>query len=225
MLKTYIRYVHNRPFEAGLSPKQLEYRRLFRNRQLALFCFLGAPATLLVLKQSAIPMKEMFNQILTLGGGSQVENGGSQVENTNSKFIPSNSTLFFILSNLNKKIPNSIKIIFKMLILIIFLLKLWGFSLLPLFFLNFAYILKIVYYTVCPLIIGYHLFNLYLLHKFNTKKIDLKKCEILPEFVLNWLKGIELMSSSAPGIKELKTDSYIEITIYLIILILIILIT
>jgi hypothetical protein len=215
MLKTYMKYVHNRPMEAGLSPGQMEHRRLMRNRKLGLFCLLGAPLTIFLLKSSAIPMKEMFN--LTIGGGSQVENN-----NSNSNFINSNNTLLLFLSNLNKKIPSWIKILFRFLFLTILVLKLLGYSLLSVFLIN-TYIFKIVYYISCSLVISYHLLSLYLLHKFSTKNIKISA--VFPEFVINWLKGIELMSSSTPGIKEFKTNCYMEITVYIIILIVTVLIT
>ena len=158
-------------------------------------------------------MKEKLN--LTIGGGSQVENN-------NSNFINSNNTLLLFLSNLNKKIPSWIKILFRFLFLTILVLKLLGYSLLSVFLIN-TYIFKIVYYISCSLVIYYHLLSLYLLHKFSTKNIKISA--VFPEFVINWLKGIELMSSSTPGIKEFKTNCYMEITVYIIILIVTVLIT
>ena len=50
----------------------------------------------------------------------------------------------------------------------------------------------------------------------------MKNCEILPEFLINWLKGIEFMSTTVPSIKEFKPESYIQLTIYSILLILVI---
>ncbi len=92
ILKSYMKFVHNRPMEKGLNASQLEIRKLGRNRQLGLFCLIGAPLTMLFLRASTIPMKDMFT--LSVGGESQVA-----TNNNNSNLI--NSTLF--LSTLLKK--------------------------------------------------------------------------------------------------------------------------
>jgi hypothetical protein len=100
LIKSYMKYVHNRPMDKYVTPKNIEAQKLLRNRQLGLFCILGAPITMLILRSTAIPIKEMFNLTsLTIGGGSQLANNDS---NSNSNSI--NSILF--LSYLNKKIPS-----------------------------------------------------------------------------------------------------------------------
>ena len=71
VLKSYIRYVHNRPMDVGLSPSLLEHKRVIRNRQLALFCIIGAPLTMFLLRSSAIPLTNMFS--LSIGGESHLE--------------------------------------------------------------------------------------------------------------------------------------------------------
>ena len=51
ILKSYIRYVHNRPLGVGLSPSLLEHIRVIRNRQLAFFClFNRAPLTMILFR-------------------------------------------------------------------------------------------------------------------------------------------------------------------------------
>jgi hypothetical protein len=91
VLKSYMKYIHRRPLPIGQSPIEMERLKVMRNRQLALFCILGAPLTMGLLKASSVPMKEMIT----------VSIGGSQEANSNSNLI--NSTLF--LSNLINKIP------------------------------------------------------------------------------------------------------------------------
>jgi hypothetical protein len=173
LIKTSMKYVHNRPLESGLSLKQREYRLLMRNRQLGIFCILGAPLTAYLLKSSAIPMKEMFN--LTIGGESH---GGSNNSNLN------NSTLFLFFSNLNKKIPRYIKIFFRFLFLSLLVLNLLGFSFFSLILIKtYTYIWNLVFYIGCPLVISYQLLSLYLLHKFTKKKIKIP--QVLPEFLIN----------------------------------------
>jgi hypothetical protein len=172
LIKNYMKYVHNRPWDVGINAPKIEAQKLIRNRHLGLFCILGAPITMLILRSTAIPIKEMFNiTSITVGGDSQVANN-------NSNSI--NSILF--LSYLNKKIPSWLKIFFKFLFVTILVLKLLGFSFLSVFSINIYYI-KVAYYIIFSLIICYHLLNLYLLHKFSNKKI--KILEVLPEFVIN----------------------------------------
>ena len=50
IIKSYIRYVHNRPLGVGLSPSLLEHQRVIRNRKLAFFCLIGAPLTMILLR-------------------------------------------------------------------------------------------------------------------------------------------------------------------------------
>lgn len=167
IIKSYMKYVHNRPMDVGITSQAFETQKILRNRQLGLFCIIGAPLAMLLLRSTAIPIKDMFT--LTIGGESQVAN-------SNSNSI--NSIIF--LSYLNKKIPNWLKIFFKILFVTILVLKLLGFSFLSVFSINIYYI-KVAYYIICSLIIFYHLLCLYLLHKIVNK--NLKILEVLPEFV------------------------------------------
>lgn len=172
ILKTYIKHVHHRPIEAGFSKTQRESIKLMRNRQLGIFCILGAPLTMFLLRFSAIPIKELYS--LSIGGDSPVANNNS---NSNSNTI--NSILF--LSYLNKKIPRWLKILFKILFVTILVLKLLGFSFLSVFSINVFYI-KVGYYILFSLIICYYLLSLYLLHKFSKK--NMKILDVLPEFLI-----------------------------------------
>jgi hypothetical protein len=204
LLKTYIRHIHNRPFDVGISSQKIAAQKIVRNRQLGLFCILGAPLTMLILRFSAIPIKDMFS--LSIGGDSLVGNS-----NSNSDTI--NSILF--LSSLNKKIPKWLKILFKFLFVTIIVLKLLGFSFLSVLSINVFYI-KVAYYILFSLIICYHLLSLYLLHKFSKK--NMKILEVWPEFLIKRLKEIEMMSTTKAEIKEFKTNCYMEISVYLILM-------
>jgi hypothetical protein len=77
--------------DVGINARQTDLIRVMRNRQLGLFCLIGAPLTMFLLRSSTTPLKEMFT--LTIGGESQVENNNSNLNN---------SSLFLFLSNLNK---------------------------------------------------------------------------------------------------------------------------
>lgn len=95
ILKSYIKYVHNRPMELGLNPNQIESRKLLKNRQLGLLCVFGIPLTLWAVRTASVGLKDCFT--VNVGGV-----GGSEGANNNSNFI--NSILF--LSNLIKKIQD-----------------------------------------------------------------------------------------------------------------------
>lgn len=163
VVKTYINRVHNRPFAIGLSRSELNLQRKTRRTQLAIFCVLGAPLVVSLLRVSAVSFKDMFD--LTIGGNSQAANNNSNTVNS-----------IIFLSYLNKKIPSWLKISFNILFVTIIVLKLFGFSIgsafLSILSIN-AYYIKVAYYTIFSLIICYDLLNLYLLHKFSNQSIKI----------------------------------------------------
>ena len=60
VMRSYFRYVHNRPFAADLSVEQKAKELKFRNRSLAAFAIIGAPLTVYLLRISSITNKDMF---------------------------------------------------------------------------------------------------------------------------------------------------------------------
>jgi len=87
------------------------------------------------------------------------------------------------------------------------------------FFFNNSYYLKIYLQISCSLVIIYQLLNIGLLYNFIKKNPKIP--EYLPEFIINWLKEFEEMSKFPKSFfKEFKTTAYIEIALYLTILIL-----
>jgi hypothetical protein len=54
---------------------------------------------------------------------------------------------------------------------------------------------------------------------------NLKISEVLPQFLINWLKEIETSSSTKEGIKEFKKTCYTEIWIYTVMFIIFILVS
>lgn len=213
ILKTYLNRVHNRPFDITLSKSEINYQRIVRNKQLAFFFVIGAPLVMSMLRVTAVSFKDIFD--LTIGGYSQAAN-------TNSNTV--NSIIF--LSSLNKKIPSWLKISFKILFVTIIILKLFGFSIgsafLSVLSIN-AYYIKVAYYTIFSLRILYNLLILYLLHRFSNQSI--KILDVLPEFLIQRLKDIEMMSKTKAGIKEFKTTLYLDISVYLILMCIVIIIT
>jgi hypothetical protein len=79
-----------------------------------------------------------------------------------------------------------------------------------------VFYIKVAYYTIFSLRICYNLLNIYLLHKFINKSI--KILEVLPEYLIKRLKEIEMMSTTKAEIKEFKTNCYLDICVYLILM-------
>ena len=125
-----------------------------KNRNLFLFAFFGAPLTLGLIKASSSSLKDIVTIKFPLSSELQLDNNNSI----------SNNSLFMLISNLNKKIPNCLKLFFRLLLLSILVIKLLGFSVIEI--LNSTYYIKIYLYVSCSLVIIYQLSNLYLLHKF-----------------------------------------------------------
>lgn len=210
ILKSYMKYVHNRPYQNDISMQRRNLEQSLRRRNLALFVFLGAPLILFssFARGISIPMKNM--------GSIEVLSGNTiSGEETDSLRQMKTSDLFLILSNLNKKIPDIVKLIFKLFLVILIVLKLFGVNFIDLFF-NLNY-LRIYFYVSVSLVIIYQLLNLYLISLFSRKKI--KIFEFLPEFFINWLKEFEFMVKSQDSLKAFKQMCYIELFIYVSLLI------
>lgn len=60
MMKTYHKYVYNRPYPSGLNPSQLLVQSRRREISLALFAFLGAPVAMIVLRKASILGKDVI---------------------------------------------------------------------------------------------------------------------------------------------------------------------
>ena len=90
---------------------------------------------------------------------------------------------------------------------------------------NSTYYLRLYIYTISSLSITFQLLNLYFLHKFSNSNGQSKISEVLPNFIIKWLKGIEIMSSTKEGIHSLKEECYIQISLYIVIIIFVTLIS
>lgn len=209
LLKSYMKYVHTRPYKPNLTLLDKNLEQSVRNRQLAIYLMFGIPLTLFVLRKSGNLYKDMASINFPLGSSTD-----SQTDNNISN---NNSSLFLLLSNITKKIPSWVKLFFRLLLLTILVLKLLGISILE--FLNCTLYIKIYSYITCSLLISYQLLNLYLLQKFSNNN-NIKIPEVLPNFIINWLKEFEIIGSKKKNINNFKQIYYIEISIYLVILIL-----
>lgn len=207
LLRSYMKYVHNRPFENNLSIDESKYQKGIRRRNLAAFVLVGAPLILFGLKTFAIPLKDF--------GSIEVLTGKSNSSESFATSKVSTSGLFLILSKLNDRVPDLVKLIFKLFLFILIVLKLFGLNLIDIF-MNVNY-LRIYSYLSVSVVIMYQLLNLYLLYLFSKKNI--KIFEFLPEFLINWLKEFEYMSKTQDRIKAYKNMCYIELFLYICILI------
>jgi hypothetical protein len=131
--------------------------------------------------------------------------------------IWSSNALFLLIKNIYKKIPVRVKLLVNLIIIFLIVLKLLGLTL-PTSILDVLfniYYLKIYIYILTSLFTIYQLVNLYLIYKFMNNNIKIP--ELLPEFLINWLKEYEVFKSSKTGIKEYKNMCYTQISIYLVI--------
>ena len=212
LLRSYVKYIHNKPLPQSLTGLQKEMHLKIRNRNLILFLLVGAPLTLHSIRSSGNLYKDMFNVNFNLTSSTDLQTDNN-ISNNN---ISNNSSFFLLLSNINKKLPDWVKLIFRLLFLSILVLKLLGISIFE--FLNSTYYIKMFSYITCSLLIIYQFLNLYLLHKFSNNNIKIP--EVLPDFLINWLKDFKIICSNKESINVIKKTYYIEISIYLVILIL-----
>lgn len=232
MLRSYITHIHNRPFEPNLSVHARRVQEARRARSLLGFAFLGAPLALICLRQASLGLKDVLSIELKsdglLNSGSEASNLQTMVseENNSPNKINTNnanndSWLFLLLSKINKKIPNWIKLIFKFLFWGILVIKLLGFKVI--YVLNSTYYLRIIIYIFSSLSISYQLLTLYFIYRFSQNNIKIS--ELLPDFIIKWLKEFEIMCESKESIKFFKTECYIQIYLYIGIIIFVTLIT
>lgn len=213
LLRGYMKHVHNRPYEKGIS-KQTQIQ--IRNRNLVGFLFVGAPLVLFTLKKSGILLKDMVTVHTTLTTQPNISID-TNIINTNIK----EGGILLIISNLSKNIPNSLKLVFSLFMLCLVVIKLLGFNSIFDVFLNLYY-LKLYIYITSSLLILYQILNLYLLHKFSKNTISISP--ILPVFILNWLTEFKEISSTEDGIQVLKKMCYVQISLYISIIVFITLI-
>ena len=100
------------------------------------------------------------------------------------------------------------------------ILKFFGISIWV--FLNSHYYIKIYFFLTISLAILYFLIQLYTIHKFLTKNIKIS--EVLPKFIYNWLKDIQMLTRSKLGRKDRIENTYLNLGIYLVLMVLLILV-
>lgn len=198
LLIGYMKYVHNRPIPLTLSEFERAREMTRRNRLLGSFVLFGAPMTIICIRLAAVEVKDIFGINFTPFN-----------ENNNAN---TSSSLLVFLSKITKYIPTWLKIVFSLFSLVILILKLFGYNFIDLF-IDYT-LLKNVMYGYASVVIIYILLDLYLLHKFSTSNFKIP--EILPQFIINWLRDIEGTASSKVSLDVAKETNYIHLLIYII---------
>jgi hypothetical protein len=210
ILKSYLKHVYNRPYQSNLSENLLNKEQLLRRRHLALFSLVGAPLILFSIRESGLAFKDMFSINLLESSETQTVTSKS-----NDGFSTNNSGLFLIIKELKNKLPKWLKLSFSFLFISFILINKFG--LINILNITFdSYYLKVFILSYSFLVIIYLLLNLYFVYLFSIKKIQIS--EVLPNFVINWLKDIEVMCSSKEGIQAIKELFYRELLVYIIII-------
>lgn len=204
ILRAYTKFVLNRPYKYYLTPAQLNIQKIIRRKELAFYSVVVVPIGIIFLINCNIGFNDTFNLSLIVEG-----------LNKNPDII-SNSGIFLLLRKINNKIPTGIKFFFKILFLIIVILKILGYNIIndTVSDINF---LKNFLYIYSSVVISYQILTLYLIHKFSTRKVKISV--VLPDFIIDWLKEFEVMCSSKAGIEAFKDGCYIQIKLYLSIII------
>ena len=87
-------------------------------------------------------------------------------------------------------------------------------------FFSTIYYIKMYFLISASLVIIYFLLCLYLLHKFyNNPNLNIP--EILPDFLIDWLDYLKSLSSSKELLNYTKKFYYIELSIYISVIILV----
>src|ERR1700727_1763723 len=217
ILKSYIKIVHNRPYPVNITHYQKLIEDASRKRQLALFSILGAPIVIGAFKLGSIAFKDVFSINLPLANSTDSDLL-TENNNNNSEVLNSSSSLFLLFNKIIKIIPHWLKLSFRLILLIILVLKLLGVNSILDIFNNVVYF-KLYCYISCSLVILYQLLNIYLIYKFSQP--ETKIFEFYPEFIINWLKEFEEIGKSKEIAKYFKDMYYREIFLYVSIIIII----
>lgn len=135
------------------------------------------------------------------------------------KILTKNSSSLKFLNYI--KIPVWLNYTFQSIFIYVFVVKLiWGGNFSELF--NPDYI-RIYTYLVGAIAILFELLELLLIYLFSKKYFTIS--EFLPNFIINWLKGLDILSKNIALVKSIKDSSYKHIVIYIIMIIIVIFIT
>lgn len=187
-----------------LLPYDSTIQVYFRRNSLLLFAFAIAPLTLYFYNTNKYSLCHI----------ADININYNEIKDNTSNIV-SNSSLFLMISAIKKYIPKWIVTVFYVIIILLVILKLFGYSFIDIFIdMNLLYKISFVSLTIC---LSYHFLTLYLLHKFSSKEISIPK--VLPHFIIEWLEHVKYAASNEVDLKEVRKTCYIDISIYLVLLI------
>lgn len=213
-VKTFMKYVYNRPLPPHIPQKGplATHEWAVRRKELGLFLLVGAPVSMIVAHIAHIGLKDWIKLEVTL----------PSLPSTSAKDTVESFSIFLMLKNFSKKVPEPLKIFIGFYFLLFLILKLFG---LPgiLDIMNNDKYMRWLGVSLCSLAIFYQIINLWLVHKFLSEKIKISR--IWPESVINWLEYLEAVSKSKPLLVWFKQSRYKQIVLYLCIMLLYCLLT
>lgn len=207
ILNQFNKHYYSKPYPAGLTGAELQRLQSQRNAVFCLFAIVGAPLVLCATRYSGLALKDVFNlEISSPSKPQTVSDSSSQI---------SNSGLFMVLNQIKNKIPARVKIMLNLIFLSLIVIKLLGFDIIVFIF-NYDY-LRLYLIVASTLIILYEILNLFILNLFIIKNRQIS--EVLPDPIINWLKGFEIISKNKIAYLEYKKVCYFQISMYLAIII------
>lgn len=164
--------------------------------------------------------KEVYKQILGVYPSTVFS---VEVENSNINSAVASSS--FLLFAGKKRLPEWLKTVLRILLIVVIILKLLGFGILNIF----TDILSVKYFAIVfsSVYIVHLLINIYCLYYFyNNKNIDtfIEKFDFLPRFIISWLKGLKIKTGSKEYYKLIITSEMREVYLYTFIIIFFILV-
>lgn len=229
VLNAYAKHVHRTPAPSHYNALQLQAFQRAKVSRLIFFSAVWAPLIVMGIRTFSPGIFKNALDIKLLPSSSMSDNILPS-SSTSDNILPSSSTsdnssinksgLMLVLSKIRdtciKYIPENLRAIIKGLFflfsLIFIMFNFLGFE--GAFnILNNKYYIKLFCYISCSLIIFYEILNLYLLHKFINKNINIST--VLPKSIIVFLKDIECFSSDIESIKFFKKTCYIHILLYM----------
>ena len=152
IMKTYKTLYHDIPCPKNYDNAQKIKWELTKRRHFFAFAVVGAPLILYTLRLYSIGLKDMITVSVTGNGSSEAQTSSS------SKFLASGLSLL-------PKIPNWVKLLFKLFFISLLLLKIFGVSSIFDIIYN-VYYLKIFIISYSTIVILYLILNIYLIYLF-----------------------------------------------------------
>lgn len=208
-VRTFVNHVYYRPFPSAIPNKgPLAVQEwAMRRKELGLFLLLGAPLSMIAAHQAHMSLKGLF----------KIETAIPSLPTTSAKETVENISILILFKNISKKVPEPVKIFIGFYLLLFLILKILGLPGILDITTEDKY-MRWLGISLCLLAIFYQTLNLWLVHMFICKKIKISS--VWPDSIINWLKYLEAVSKSKPLLVWFKQRRYIQIVLYLCIMLL-----